>query len=151
MNNIPTIFFKEEELEKKYVNKNLNIKIPTNQTQYTFDLKENYENFINNKYPTIDRNLWHKRAKNFDHGKFPLAVCAELVSTCNLSCSMCYTITEQFKNSVIGAQRMLPWTTLKKIVTECKELGVYSEILTPEELSKINVEWVAVDLEIEFN
>lgn len=138
MNNIPKIFFKEEELEKKYVNENLNIKIPTNQTQYTFDLEENYENFINNQFPTIEekkkyfeyRNLWHKRAKNFDPGKFPLAVCAELVSTCNLSCSMCYTITEQFKNSVIGAQRMLPWTTLKKIVNECKELGVYSLLLS---------------------
>ena len=134
----PNIFFKEEELEKKYSNENLKIKIPTNQTQYTFDLKENYENFINNQFPTADekkkyfeyRNLWHKRAKNFDAGTFPLAVCAELVSTCNLSCSMCYTITNQFKNSVIGAQRMLPWSTLKNIIDECKELGVYSLLLS---------------------
>ena len=67
----PKIFFKEEELEKKYSISNSKIKIPTNQTQYTFDLKENYENFISNQFPTIQerkkyfeyRNLWHKRAK----------------------------------------------------------------------------------------
>ena len=85
-------------------------------------MKENYENFISNQFPTIQerkkyfeyRNLWHKRAKNFDHGDFPLAVCAELVSTCNLSCSMCYTITKQFKNSVIGAQKDAALENFKK-------------------------------------
>ena len=72
------------------------------------------------------REQWHYRAKNFDPGDFPLAVCCELVSTCNLSCSMCYTVTDSFKNSVIGAQRMMPWKMVKKIINEASELGVYS-------------------------
>ena len=61
---------------------------------------------------------WYRRAKEFDPGDSPLAVCIELVSTCNLRCSMCYTITEEFKNSVIGAQRMMPWPIVKSMIDE---------------------------------
>ena len=74
--------------------------------------------------------MWHYRAKNFDPGEFPLAVCAELVSTCNLSCGMCYTITDEFKNTVLGAQRMLPWNIVKNIIDECSEIGVYSMLFS---------------------
>lgn len=133
----PKIFFKEAELEKKYTD-NTAIRIPTNQTQYVFDTDNNLENFLNSQFPTDEemkkykeyRRLWHYRAKNFDPGKFPLAVCAELVSTCNLSCSMCYTITKEFQNTVIGAQRMLPWKIVKNIIDECSELGVYSMLFS---------------------
>ena len=52
------------------------------------------------------RSEWYRRAKQFDYGKAPLAVTCELVSTCNLGCSMCYTITEEFQDSVVGATRM---------------------------------------------
>ena len=39
---------------------------------------------------------------------------------------MCYTITEEFQDSVVGATRMLPWKIVKQIIDECAELGVYS-------------------------
>ena len=133
-NQIPEIFFKEEELENLYTSDDNQIKIPTNQTHYAFESKENLKNFINNQFPNEKdlkkykeyRNIWHQRAKNFTPGDFPIAVCAELVSTCDLSCSMCYTITKEFKNTVMGAQRMLPWKIVKNIIDECAELGVYS-------------------------
>ncbi len=132
--NIPSIFFKEEELEDVYETSGKKIRVPTNQTQYSFETKENLQNFIKNQFPTkleqekykMYRNEWHRRAKNFDAGNFPLAVCIELVSTCNLSCSMCYTITKDFQNTVTGAQRMLPWKIVTKIIDEASELGVFS-------------------------
>ena len=137
MSQIPNIFFKEEQLEEIYTKKE-GIKVPTNQTQYQFDTKDNLESFIRNQFPTDEeyanykeyRRLWHYRAKNFEPGEFPLAVCAELVSTCNLSCGMCYTITDEFKNTVLGAQRMLPWKTVKSIIDECSEMGVYSMLFS---------------------
>ena len=43
---------------------------------------------------------------------------------------MCYTITDEFKNTVLGAQRMLPWKTVKKIIDECSEIGVYSMLFS---------------------
>ena len=46
------------------------------------------------------RSEWYRRAKEFDPGPAPLAVVCELVSTCNLGCSMCYTITDEFKSKV---------------------------------------------------
>ena len=131
---IPNIFFKEEELEDLYQNNSEKIRVPTNQTQYSFETKENLQKFIDNQFPTKlekskykeYRNEWHRRAKNFDPGPAPLAVCIELVSTCNLSCPMCYTITKNFQDSVTGAQRMLPWKIVTSIIDECSELGVYS-------------------------
>ena len=131
---IPNIFFKEEELENIYQNSDSKIRVPTNQTQYSFETRENLQKFIDNQFPTEQektkykeyRKEWHRRAKNFDPGKAPLAVCIELVSTCNLSCPMCYTITKEFQNTVTRAQRMLPWNIVKSIIDECSELGVYS-------------------------
>ena len=86
---IPNIFFKEEELEDLYQNNSEKIRVPTNQTQYSFETKENLQKFIDNQFPTKlekskykeYRNEWHRRAKNFDPGPAPLAVCIELVST----------------------------------------------------------------------
>ena len=50
----------------------------------------------------------------------------ELVSTENLGCSMCYTISEEFQSSVVGATRMLPWKVVKSIIDESAEIGVKS-------------------------
>ena len=38
---------------------------------------------------------------------------------------MCYTITEEFQDSVVGATRMLPWKIVKQIIDECRT-RVYS-------------------------
>ena len=47
----------------------------------------------------IERN-GTKEQKKFEYGDYPLSVNCELVSTCNLACTMCYTITDKFQNSV---------------------------------------------------
>ena len=39
---------------------------------------------------------------------------------------MCYTITDKFQNSVVGAQRVMPWTQVKNIIDECASLKVPS-------------------------
>ena len=38
---------------------------------------------------------------------------------------MCYTITDKFQNSVVGAQRMIPWKIVKNTIDEAAEIGVY--------------------------
>ena len=43
---------------------------------------------------------------------------------------MCYTITEEFQDSVVGATRMLPWNIVKKVIDEASELGVYSMLFS---------------------
>ena len=86
-----------------------------NESQYSFGDDALQKNFMiilwkvirKKKKIFILRSEWYRRAKQFDYGKAPLAVTCELVSTCNLGCSMCYTITEEFQDSVVGATRML--------------------------------------------
>src|SRR3990170_971404 len=80
-------------------------RIPVNHQQYSFDSLLREEAFIRAQFPTERereayrwyREEWYRRAKEFDPGPAPLAVCCELVSTCNLNCSICYTITEDYQ------------------------------------------------------
>ncbi len=112
--------------------------VPVNASQYSLDTPEREEAFIRAQFPTEEeqrryrwyREEWYRRAKEFDPGDAPLAVTCELVSTCNLGCSMCYTITEEFQGSVVGAQRMLPWEIVKAVIDECAELGVPSMLFS---------------------
>jgi len=92
--------------------------------QAQFKTKKELERY--NQY----RIEWDRRAIEMDPGSFPLAIICELVSLCNLNCTMCYTTTPEFQNSVIGTQRMMPWETVTKIIDECAELGVYSLLLS---------------------
>ncbi len=123
---------REEELKKKWAG--IADQVPVNPQQYSFDPPERENAFIKAQFPTEGemkrykwyREEWYRRAKEFDSGHSPLAVCCELVSTCNLNCSICYTITEEFQMSVVGTQRMLPWETVKKVIDECVELGIPS-------------------------
>lgn len=107
--------------------------VTVNEAQYSFGKKnvqeefekkqfsdEQYKEFINY------RKEWYRRPLEFDPAKQPLSVNCELVSTCNLGCSMCYTITEDFQSSVVGATRMLPWKVVKGIIDESSEIGVKS-------------------------
>ena len=128
--------FKETELMSKHKGKR--DEIPIHQVQYTLDNEEREERFIRNQHPTQEsyerykwyREEWHRRPKECDPGDFPLAVCCELVSTCNLACSMCYTITDDFENAITGAQRMMPWPFVKNIIDEAVELGVPSMLFS---------------------
>ncbi|MCK5174603.1 MAG: radical SAM protein [Planctomycetes bacterium] len=123
---------REEAFYKSY--RNSNRTMPVNEQQHSFDTTERQEAFVKAQYPTEEqlqryydyRKEWYRRPKEFDAGLFPLAVGIELVSSCNLNCPMCYTITEEFQSSVIGSQRMMPWETVTALVDECAELGVYS-------------------------
>ncbi|MCP4220890.1 MAG: radical SAM protein [bacterium] len=108
--------------------------IPVNEQQHSYDTQQRLDSFVRAQYGTGEalnkynryRQEWFRRPKEFDAGDFPLAVGIELVSTCNLGCSMCYTITEEFQESVVGSQRVMPWNIVTAIVDECAELGVYS-------------------------
>jgi MoaA/NifB/PqqE/SkfB family radical SAM enzyme len=103
-------------------------------TYYTFDTDDNIKRFEKEQFDSqIDaekykwyRREWHRRPKEFDHGEQPLSVICELVSNCNLACNMCYTIKESFKNSVVGANRVLSWPSVKKIIDEAAEMNVPS-------------------------
>ncbi len=106
---------------------------PVNTSQYSFDDSDRQKTFDEGLVDPDQqaafqqyREEWYRRAKEFDAGPMPLSVGIELVSTCNLNCPMCYTITEEFQNSVIGGQRMLPWPIVKAILDEAAELKVPS-------------------------
>jgi radical SAM protein with 4Fe4S-binding SPASM domain len=71
-----------------------------------------------------NRFYWHYIPKFHSVLSFPDHVDLEIASTCNLKCSMCYTITDEFKNRV---QRMfMDFDLFKKLVDECAKNGVYS-------------------------
>lgn len=136
MSNNMIIRPREEELKKKWAG--FAERIPVNPQQYSFDPPAREKRFIEAQFPTEEekrryrwyREEWYRRAKEYDHGEAPLAVCCELVSSCNLNCSMCYTITEEFQDSVVGAQRVLPWPVVKAIIDECADLGVPSMLFS---------------------
>ena len=112
--------------------------IPVNNQQYSFDSPKRMEEFTKALFDTSEeleryneyRSEWYRRAKEFDAGDAPLAVCCELVSNCNLNCPMCYTITEEFQSSAVGTQRMLPWKVVKSVIDECAGLGVPSMLFS---------------------
>ena len=109
-------------------------KMDFDESTYHYSSKEKEQQFINAQFVTeeekrtykIYREEWHRRADKLDSGDKPLAVICELVSSCNLHCEMCYTITPEFQDTVVGSQRMMPWAQVVKIVDECVEIGVYS-------------------------
>lgn len=127
---------REEKIYQKY--RDINKSIPVNEQQHSFDTDERQEAYVKSQYPVKEdyekyllyREEWYRRPKDFDPGDFPLAVGIELVSSCNLNCSMCYTITDEFQDSVVGTQRMLPYGIVTKIIDECVNLGVYSILLS---------------------
>ena len=122
----------DEDLKKKW--HGTNDRVSVNRSIFVYVSKKKEEQFIQNMFPTEVqkqkyfnyRKEWYRRAKEFDPGTYPLSVNVELVSTCNLACTMCYTITDKFQNSVVGAQRMMPWSFVTKIIDEAAELGVPS-------------------------
>lgn len=128
--------FKETDLASRF--KGVADRIPIHQVQYSFDTEERERAFVEAMFPTEDelaryrvyRTEWHRRPKENDPGPAPLAVCCELVSTCDLACSMCYTITRDFRNSVAGSNRLMPWPLARRVIDECAELGVASLLLS---------------------
>lgn len=57
-------------------------------------------------------------------GRFPDHVDVELSAACDMTCPMCYTITEEFDQSV--KKKLMSFELFKKIVDECAAHGCYS-------------------------
>lgn len=130
------IRLREESLKRRW--EGVADHVPVNQTQYSFDSPERELAFQRAQFPTEEewkryqdyREEWYRRAKEFDPGDYPLAVICELVSSCDLDCPMCYTRTEEFQYSVVGAQRILPYEIVCRVIDECADLGVPSMLFS---------------------
>ena len=104
------------------------------ESTYHFSSQEKENDFIKLQFESPElyktyqeyRYEWHRRSSEMEAGDYPLAVICELVSMCNLRCSMCYTVTPEFQDAIVGTQRMMPWETAINLIDECVELGVYS-------------------------
>ncbi|MBL09021.1 MAG: hypothetical protein CL402_00640 [Acidiferrobacteraceae bacterium] len=113
-------------------------KLEFDESTYCYSSEQKEKEFIDSQFSSIDekekykayREEWHRRADECDSGDKPLAVICELVSSCNLKCEMCYTITEEFQEAVVGDQRMMPWEMVVRIVDECAEIGVPSMLFS---------------------
>ena len=135
--NLPTqvinIRPRDGELYKEWKHKNKTV-TPTDNIHFVFATKEEEDLFYSYQFDTEEkkklykeyRTAWWQRATEYKHGEAPLALIVELVSTCNLACSMCFTITDKFQNSITGATRMMPWSQYTKIIDDAKSSGVYS-------------------------
>lgn len=131
---------KDEEIKNKWKDHETStgVDVPVNQVQYEFDSAQREKSFIESQFKTQEeldryweyRNEWHRRAKEFNPGDAPLAVTCELVSSCDLACTMCYTITKEFANVVTGAQRVMPWPIVKAIIDEAAEMNVPSMLFS---------------------
>ena len=107
-------------------------KVPVSQGFYIYENEDYANNFWKQHIDKSKHEQYKQYRKEYrrpqfnDFGNMPLSVIIELNSGCNLSCNMCYTITDAFKNSVIGDQRMMPWPMVVQIIDECDELKVPS-------------------------
>lgn len=96
--------------------------VPINKGNYSMDTPEREVLF--EEYRAKDweeeyaayRNNWSEWPNSQYVSEYPLLVDIELSSLCNLKCSMCYTITEEFKKNV-NVTRM-DWDLYKKIIDE---------------------------------
>lgn len=96
--------------------------VPINKGNYSMDTEEREALFEANRgagwedeYATY-RKHWSEYAQQQHVSDYPLLVDIELSSICNLTCSMCYTITDEFKKHV-NVTRM-DWDLYKKIIDE---------------------------------
>ena len=96
--------------------------VPINKGNYSMDTEERDARFETNRgdgwekeYAEYRKN-WAEYALKQDISDYPLLVDVELSSVCNLTCAMCYTITDEFKKQV-NVTRM-DWELYKKIIDE---------------------------------
>lgn len=71
-----------------------------------------------------NRIQWHLYPRVHHVSKFPAHVDVEISSTCNLSCPMCYTTTDEFKDKV--GRGIMDFDLFKKIIDECVKYNLYS-------------------------
>jgi len=71
-----------------------------------------------------NRIRWHLYPRIQYVSKFPDHIDIEISSACNLRCPMCYTITDEFKNSInVG---LMDFELFKKIIDESSKYNPYS-------------------------
>lgn len=71
-----------------------------------------------------NRFRWHFYPRLRFVSKFPDHVDIEISSVCNMRCPMCYTRTDEFKQSV--KKEFMDMALFKKIIDECASYGTYS-------------------------
>jgi len=128
------IFHKIRNLEAGLRAQHQDNPLRSEESTHLFSSEEKEKQFVLSQFQTSEtlqrykeyRLEWHRRWNEMDAGTKPLSVICELVSICNLRCEMCYTITPEFQESIVGVQRMLPWDTVKSIIDECAEIEVPS-------------------------
>lgn len=96
--------------------------VPINKGNYSMDTPEREERFEEYRgegwaaeYAEYRRN-WSEYPRTQHVSEYPLLVDIELSSVCNLTCPMCYTITDEFKKHV-NVTRM-DWELCKRILDE---------------------------------
>lgn len=96
--------------------------VPINKGNYSMDTPERDAQFEENRgelwpsgYAEYRRN-WSEYAQKMHVSDYPLLVDIELSSICNLTCPMCYTTTDLFKQQV-NTKRM-DWELFKRIIDE---------------------------------
>src|SRR5258705_12478590 len=62
------------------------------------------------------RRKWSEYPQQQQVSEYPLLVDIELSSLCNLTCPMCYTITDEFKKQVNSTR--MEWELYKRIIDE---------------------------------
>lgn len=89
--------------------------------QLQFDYKRakgHIFSFLKNRF------YWHYIPRFHYVLSFPDHVDIEISSSCDLKCPMCYTITDEFKDSV--KRKFMKFDLFKKLVDECVDNNVYS-------------------------
>jgi radical SAM protein with 4Fe4S-binding SPASM domain len=96
--------------------------VPINKGNYSMDTPEREARFEQyrgegweTEYTAYRRN-WREYPQSQFVSEYPLLVDIELSSVCNLTCPMCYTITDEFKKHV-DIKRM-DWELYKRIIDE---------------------------------
>jgi sulfatase maturation enzyme AslB (radical SAM superfamily) len=96
--------------------------VPINKGNYSLETSEREELFEKyrgegweEEYYTYRKN-WTLHPQTQYVSDYPLLVDLELSTVCNLSCPMCYTVTEQFKSSV--RTQFMDYTLFCKIIDE---------------------------------
>lgn len=96
--------------------------VPINKGNYSMDTPEREAAFDRHRGEGWETEYAEYRANWADYAKkqfvsdYPLLVDIELSSICNLTCPMCYTITEEFKQQVNTAR--MDWALYKRIIDE---------------------------------
>lgn len=96
--------------------------VPINKGNYSMDTEEREALFEQYRGDGWEREYaeyrrkWAEYPKRQEVSEYPLLVDIELSSVCNLTCPMCYTITDEFKQHV-NVTRM-DWKLYQKIIEE---------------------------------